>query len=116
LFQKYATTSDPTTPKGSFVTEQTLASFLGATAVTTIAWKLLAAIYPNTFGSRLNVVWIALIVGVAVTYLSWPEEEGTKTLVPINSRAGISAIIIGFFNALILAAAAMGIEVAAVPT
>lgn len=106
--------NDETAGKGSFVTEQTLASFVGASAVVLIVWKLLARLNPETFGSSMNTVWIALVVGAAVLYLSWPvKPDGNR--VSLLSWDGGSALIVGLFNSLILAAASIGIDASGVP-
>jgi hypothetical protein len=90
-----------------FLTVKTLGSFATGTFFVGLAWKLLKVLLPNSpwIGSAWTPVLISLVYGVAV-FCASVSDPGAR---PKTSAGWIAAVIVGIFNSLLLAAAALGI-------
>jgi hypothetical protein len=90
---------------GAFITPQTLVTFPGASTVVTVVWKLLGTAIPSWHDVKLVLFVIALIVGMLIYLLS--DDKGNDV------KSKVSSFIIALLNSFMLAAAALGIDVAA---
>jgi hypothetical protein len=87
---------------GVFLTPQSFVTFPVASVVVSVAWKVLASIFPAWGTSRITLLVIALIVGALLYALS----TSAKTTL----RERFIAAGVALFNSFFLAASALGIE------
>jgi hypothetical protein len=87
----------------AFVTTQSLATFVGASAVVAAVWKVVAAVGGSWADSRVVPLVLCALVGV---YLIAKGLEGSTTF---SEKWG--AVLVGLFNTVLLWAAVVGIDV-----
>ncbi len=90
-----------------FLTIKTLGSFATGIFFVELVWKLLKVLFPQSAwpSSMWTAVGISVVYGVAVFFASVSDPAAR----PKNTGAWLAAVIVGMFNSLLLAAAALGI-------
>lgn len=90
--------------EGAFVTPQSLTTFLGASGVVALLWKI-AGLLVTAWADDMRIAFIcAALVGAALYYIS----ESDPARGQITRREYVIDAIIGFLNVLVLFSAAIG--------
>jgi hypothetical protein len=89
---------------GAFITPQTLVTFPGASTVITVIWNLIGRVNAAWKDDEIVLFIIALIIGMLIYLLS--DDKGD------DAKSKVSSFIIALLNSFMLAAAALGIDVA----
>ncbi|SRR5712691_1526096 len=90
---------------GVFVTPESLSSFPIASLVVSMLWFLCQKLWPAWGQSAWAVVVLAFLVGGAIFLYSVTDQNSR----PVDTRAWVLALVVGFINCLLLACSALGI-------
>jgi hypothetical protein len=99
-----AATSEDSPTEGVFVTSQSLLTFPAASFTVVVIWKVVARVFPGLEGFVALPLVIAFLVGGLIYYISITPK--------MSGREKVIALGVAFINCFILAASALGIEVA----
>lgn len=98
--------ADQQTENSAFLTVESFANFSAATGAITTAWLALQALSSTRFDDRIWPFWMALAwLGFSLVIGSTSGAAEQKTL-----KFWVGGIFLGFFNALTLFAAVIGID------
>jgi len=91
--------------QGAFITPQSFVTFPVASMLVSLAWTVLRQLFPWGSSTVVAAV-IALAVG-AVIFLVTVSDQDAR---PRTTAGWVVAVVVGFFNSLLLLAAALGIS------